>query len=154
MMRKNTRFRLYLAFLAGFYLLGVVFLLNRQAAAYQARMDRMEKDFERRFEDAKKTASANPEKKDVPEPVPDTSQAPVYDGPDYFVLGSGRCGKYGYLDIMFADSWRNRYYFRRDLRSARRDLHRMIQRIEQDSFFHRWQIGPDFSRASVLDDGY
>ena len=50
MIRKNTRFRLYLAFLSVVYVVGVFFLLNRQAAAYSRRMERLESEFAERLQ--------------------------------------------------------------------------------------------------------
>lgn len=139
MIRKNTRFRLYLAFLSVVYVAGVFFLLNRQAAAYSRRMERLESDFSERLRRVEHSALSSESRASVASvPVDDV---PLRDSleeiPLYFVRGSGRSGRWGYIDILFPDGLRNRYYFRW---ASRRDLLRIPDRIRQDALLCKYGI--------------
>ena len=153
MIRKNTRFRLYLAFLSVVYVVGVFFLLNRQAAAYSRRMERLESDFAERLQRFERS----PVSSDLPASASSVSvdDAPLRDSseeiPLYFVRGSGRSGRWGYIDILFPDGLRNRYYFRW---ASRRDLLRIPDRIRQDAFLRKYGIDDDGFVSSRSADRY
>lgn len=133
MIRKNTRFRLYVLALTLSFSIASIFLLHRQRLIFERRLADVLATFERRLSD-------------MPSPVPadggsdggdvsddKLSDNSVDDFPRYFLLGSGRSRGWGYLDIQFLDGDVNRYFYRVAVRS---DLDRMIYRLELDSFLH------------------
>lgn len=145
MIRKNTRFRIYLLTLSLLYAGGMFFLLHRQSAAYERRLQKQAENYDKKLTEVVQKVSEGSSVVSVSDPVsPSLGQEEVYSGPSYFLMGSGHTGRWGYLDIMFQDGYRNRYYFRRGVRA---DLDWVMMSIDRDDFLHRWGIG--FSNPSL-----
>lgn len=130
MIRKNTRFRIYVLLLTLSYVGGVSFLLNRQAVASARRLRALESSFEKRLDELRPSFSDRTTTTTTTATTTgDSSSSP----PRYFVLGSGRSGRWGYVDILFPDQSKNRYYFRCDVK---RDLDAFSDRLALDSYLH------------------
>lgn len=139
MMRKNTRFRLYLALLSACYLVGGVFLLGYQSRAYERRMSRLESGFESKLESLRSLKASEPEDSSSTSSSASSSDSSSgYNGPDYFVLGSGRTGKWGYIDILYLDGAQNRFYFKW---GNKRHLDQVMYRLEVENMRHKYGIG-------------
>ena len=137
MMRKNTRFRLYLWCLSFLYVSGFSFLLWRQSSLNQKRFSEFVSSYEDRFVELSSSLRSSSEASSVSSSVSSSSEASSDDPPEYFVLGSGQGPRYGYIDILFLDGSKNRYYFRKHSRS---DLDFVVQSIERDRFLKKWNI--------------
>lgn len=139
-LRKDTIFRLYLGAFCLLFSAACLFLVSsqsrfhrREIAGLRAQVSQLSAELSER-----KNVSSSREDSDSESSVSSEPQKPQ----DLFwVEGTGTNRRWWYMDVVFLDGSRSRYYVHLPLR--RSDLVNLHRRLSHDSISHYWEPGWD-----------
>ena len=147
--RKDTIFRFYLFSFALATAFGVVCVVRAQGSANRRLVESLEKRIVEL--ESRPVAVGNPERSDGSSTETKEESPPTFSQlstrhleEPFWIEGNGFNKRYAYLDIVFRDGYRARYYFRPY--PSRGELANLHRRIQHDAFSHYFPL--DFSDES------
>ena len=139
-LRKDTIFRLYLGAFCLLFSASCFFLVSSQSRFHRREIAGL------RAQVSQLSAELS-ERKDVPSIRADSdlkssvSSEPQKSQDLFWIEGTGTNRRYWYMDVVFLDGSRSRYYVHLPLR--RSDLVNLHRRLSHDSISHYWEPGWD-----------
>lgn len=139
-LRKDTIFRLYLAAFCLLFSAACLFLVSSQSRFHEREIDGL------RSQVLQLSAELSERKNVSPSIETQKSQSSASIEPQkpqdlFWIEGTGTNRRWWYMDVVFLDGSRSRYYVHLPLR--RSDLVNLHRRLSHDSISHYWEPGWD-----------